>query len=155
VKTILYGHAWMSGALTAFAFSGLVRTFNTTWGVWRWQVWVWASVVAVGLLWTLLGFSYVARRDWEGGDQDDSEGPAPRAGAGRPAEEMAGPSRPRSAPARYAAPLLMLLGLLAAAVLLAAAARFWWARTTGAPAPRPSATPTSVSRPLPPNPGRR
>ena len=42
MKTILYGHAWMSGALTAFGFYGLARAFNTT----R-QVWVWVAIVAI------------------------------------------------------------------------------------------------------------
>ena len=100
MKTILYGHAWMSGALTAFAFFGFLRALNTPFTPPR-QVWVWAAVVAVGLLWTVLGFSYVARRDWEGAGGDDPEGPAPAPGAGRPAEEAAGPSRPRGSPAKF------------------------------------------------------
>jgi hypothetical protein len=143
VKTILYGHAWMSGALTAFGFYGLARAFNFTWQVWAWQVW--ASVVAIGLLWTVLGFFYVARRDWEGGDEDDTEDPAPRPGGGRPADKVAGPSRRRGTPARYAAPLLMLLVFLAVAVLLAVAARDRWFPTTR-PAPPPFVNPTAPAR---------
>ena len=65
MKTILYGHAWMSGALTAFAFGGFLRAFNATP-----QVWVWACVVGIGLMWTVLGFAYAARRDAESGDGD-------------------------------------------------------------------------------------
>jgi hypothetical protein len=134
VKIILYGHAWLSGALTAFAFFGFWRAtggfnaVNTT----R-QAWAWAAIFAIGLLWTVLGFSYVARRDSEGAGGDDLEGPAPAPGAGRPAEEVAGPSRPRGAPAKYAAPLLVLLTFLAVAVLLAAAAGWWPSPTTTRP----------------------
>ena len=147
MKTILYGHAWMSGALTGFAFFGLARVFGITWQVWPWQVW--ASVVAVGLLWTLLGFSYVACRDWA--DGDDSEEPAPAPGAGRPAEGGAGPSRPRAAPSRYVAPLLMLAVFWAVAVLLTVAVKDLWSRNTGQPPARPSTTPnTGGARPLPP-----
>ncbi len=145
MKTILYGHAWLSGALTGFAFFGFVRAFNTP----R-QVWIWAAVVAVGLLWTFLGFAYVARRDGEGGGGDDLEGPVP-ASAGRPAEEVAGASRLRGTPARHAASLLMLMVFVVVAVLLAAAAGGWWA-TTSRP-PRPFVNPTGAPRP-PRFPGR-
>jgi hypothetical protein len=145
VKTILYGHAWLSGALTAFAFFGLWRATggfnaaNTTQ-----QAWAWAAIFAIGLLWTVLGLSYVARRDSEGGD--GLEGPAPAPGAGRPAEEVVGPSRRRGAPAKYAAPLLVLLTFLAVTLLLAVAAGWWPSPTTTRP-PRPFVSPTSLGRP--------
>jgi hypothetical protein len=131
VKTILYGHAWMAGALTAFAFSGFLRAFSVTP-----LVWIWVSVLAVGLLWTVLGFSYVARRDGEGAGEDDLEGAAP----------VAGPSRRRGAPARYAAPLLVLLACLTVAVLLAGAAGGWWSLTTRPTAPRPFINTTAPGR---------
>jgi hypothetical protein len=65
VKTIHYGHAWMSGALTGFAFFGFLRAFNGRLTDPR-QVWTWVAILALVLLWTLLGFSYVANRDGEG-----------------------------------------------------------------------------------------
>jgi hypothetical protein len=126
VKTILYGHAWMSGALTAFAFFGYVQALNTMQGGW-----VWVTVVLVGLLWPVLGFSYVASRDWKDGGGGDSEDPAPGGGAGRTTEGAAGPSRPRFAPTRYLALLLMLVVFWAVAVLLVATAASRWPLTTG------------------------
>jgi hypothetical protein len=143
---MLYGHAWMSGALTTFAFIGFVRAFDTTP-----EVWFWVSGLAVGPLWTVLGFSYAAGRDSVGRGGDDLEGPAPALGTGRPPSEVTGPSRPRSAPARYVARLLMLLVFLAVAVLLAAAAKGWWSLTTRRSAPRPMfVNPTGRARALPP-----
>ncbi len=136
MKTILYGHAWLSGALTGFAFYGFLRAFSTTP-----QVWVWVAVLDVGLLWTALGFSYVARRDSEGAARDDLEAPAPAPG---------GPSRRRGAPARHSSPVLMLLVFLAVAVLLAVAAGGWWSTTIRRPASLPFAPASTPPRPPPP-----
>jgi hypothetical protein len=157
VKTILYGHAWMSGALTAFAFFGYLRALNTSFTPPQ-QVWVWVSVLAVGVLWTLLGFFYVASRDSLGRAGDEPEDPAPGAGTGRPAEEVAGSSRRRAALPRYLAPLLMMVVFWAVAVLLAVAASEWWLRNAGRPRPLPAlpfVNPTGSPRPLVPHTGRR